>query len=105
MQLLGKPLVFTQVLNKEETILEDLTLKLVCSVNKDNMKAVWFKDNMPLQIDDRSRIRQISTGSCHILEIQNACLQDSGMYSVKIENLTSTSKVNVEGNLNFCCNL
>ena len=72
---------------------DNLTLK--CSVNKQNMSANWYKDGKPLTED--GRIRKISKDVRHVLQIQNVCPEDSGEYSVKIEGLTSTTKIHVKG--------
>jgi hypothetical protein len=68
-------------------------------MNKLHTKPTWYKDGKPLEKD--KRITQTSEGLSHILEIQNVCLQDSGVYTVKIENLCSTSKVTILGQFIF----
>ncbi|XP_060582366.1 uncharacterized protein LOC132738787 isoform X2 [Ruditapes philippinarum] len=90
----GNLLAFKQELNVEKNLIEGLNLNLRCSVNKLHMKPTWYIDGKPLEQNER--ITQTSKGFSHFLEIQNVCQQDSGEYTVSIENLSSTSKVTIK---------
>ncbi|XP_060593614.1 uncharacterized protein LOC132748084, partial [Ruditapes philippinarum] len=87
------PLAFQQELVMEDSLKEGLNLNLRCSMNKLHTVPTWYKDGKPLE--QNKRITQTSEGLSHILEIQNVYLQDSGVYTVKIESLSSTSKVTI----------
>lgn len=75
------PIRFLKPLEDKEATVED-TVTLACEVNKDNTKAEWFKDGLPLKVNDKFRVSR--DGRRHQLVISDLKLEDEAQYSCKV---------------------
>lgn len=86
---------FTQPL-VDQTVPEKATLTLECAVTKlDLPTATWLKKGEEVPFDGRHEM--CVEGAVHRLVIYDVTPEDSGEYTCKINGLTSTAKVLVEG--------
>lgn len=76
------PLRFLKQLEDAEAKVED-RVTLTCEVNKDNTDAQWFKDDLPLKINDK--FKAIRDGRRHQLVISDVKLEDEAQYSCKVK--------------------
>ena len=73
------------------------TATLICEMVEENTKATWLKDGTVLKAD--SRIQMISEKKTQKLIIQKVTSSDSGEYTCKVGNVSTTAKLIVEGKL------
>ena len=50
-------------------------------------KVVWMKDRCPISVDEDDRMSIVDEGIKHCLRISDAALEDSGNYSVEVDDL------------------
>ena len=77
------------------TVNEKQKLHLECEVSRPDKPAQWFKDNKPVTAS--ARIRLISDGSVHSLDIDSAELDDEAVYKIVVNGAESSAEVLVEG--------
>ena len=77
------------------TVNEKQKLHLECEVSRPDKPAQWFKDNKPVTAS--ARIRLISDGSVHSLDIDSAELDDEAVYKIVVNGAESSADVLVEG--------
>lgn len=83
------PLQDKQCKEQEEVFLE-------CEISKPDRKLQWFKDGQELlPVDARFEIQV--EGCSHKLVFHETMVEDTGEYTVKIGDQTSTAKLDVEG--------
>lgn len=75
---------------------------MTCEVNKPNVKARWFKDNVELKPSDILTLTV--DGTTHSLTIPKADLEDEAEYTIKLENKSSTALLLVEGSFRLINN-
>lgn len=68
---------------------------LECEVNKPNMAAQWFKDDVPIK--DGGRYKMVVDGCQHVLEIEEVEYNDEADYTIKIADKTSMATLMVDG--------
>lgn len=77
--------------------MEGIDTKLECETVEENCHVLWFKDDE--EIDSPARMTIERTQGClHTLSLAPTSLEDSGTYSIKINEATSICKVYVKGN-------
>lgn len=83
-----KQLTKADVTEKDQVI-------MTCEVNKPNIKAKWFKDNVEVETSENVHISTQET--VHTLKITSATLEDAGLYKCQIEDKYTQAKVRVQG--------
>uniref|UniRef100_A0A183HIW6 Muscle M-line assembly protein unc-89 n=1 Tax=Onchocerca flexuosa TaxID=387005 RepID=A0A183HIW6_9BILA len=77
---------------KELSVLEDETAQLsVTVVGKPAPEVVWFKDGIPISIDNEHILQKDEDGHSTLI-IKKACLKDIGVYSCKATNVAGTAE-------------
>ncbi len=88
-------LKFTSLLeNKEATVNE--TVDFGCEMNKIGVEVTWLKNSHPLSLTD-GRYQIVNTDCAHHLIIPSVTPDDTGEYTVKVEDLQSTAFLTVIG--------
>jgi hypothetical protein len=77
--------------------MENQKLHLECEVSRPDKPAQWFKDDKPVSVSARIRLK--SDGGVHSLDIDSADLDDEGIYKVVVNGAESSAEVLVEGML------
>ena len=80
---------------KNMTIDEKETANFKCQVSKTNVKAKWFKDGKQLTAKDGYEIAVNKT--IHTLSLDDVTVEDSGRYTIKVEDKESAANLVVEG--------
>ena len=66
-----------------------------CVVASDGIQGSWFKNNEPLQQDNRIHVAAEET--MRNLVIENLSSKDSGEYSFRFGTASTSARLNVEG--------
>lgn len=88
----------------EDIQLNDVGLEATfeCEVTKPTLKAEWFKNDKPIRTT-ADKYQTISKDGKHTLTISDCQAEDVAKYTVKLNGLSSSAKLAVNGNpiLNF----
>lgn len=81
----------------EDIVLNDVGLTAVfeCEVSNKDLKPEWFKATTTIKRSDKYKIK--SDGGRHTLAISNCQSDDISKYTVKVNGMSSTAKLDVKG--------
>ena len=80
---------------KEIEVTEGEKVTLTCEVNRPDVKAKWFKDNVEIKSTE-ARVLTVD-GCLHTLTLPSAELDDEAEYTIKLEDKSSKALVLVNG--------
>jgi Immunoglobulin I-set domain len=83
----------------EDIQLNDVGLEATfeCEVSKPNMRAEWFKGDKQIRVD-ADKYKTTSKNGKHSLTITDCQSEDVAKYTVKLNGLSSSAKLDVTGN-------
>ena len=79
---------------KEATV--DETVEFTCEMTQPGIEVVWLKNHQPLSLTE-GRYQIVNKDCSHQLIIPNVTVDDSGDYTVKVDELQSTAGLTVIG--------
>jgi len=85
----------------EDILLNDVGLTAVfeCEVSKKELKAEWLKADKPVKKSEKYEMK--SANGKHSLTINNCQSDDVAKYTVKVNGMSSTAKLEVKGLTHF----
>ena len=90
-----EPLKFTSLLENKEAFVNE-TVQFSCATTRAGMEVVWLKNNRPLSITE-GKYQIVNRDCSYQLIIPSVTLDDSGEYSVQIDDLKSTAILTITG--------
>ncbi|CAF0822074.1 unnamed protein product, partial [Didymodactylos carnosus] len=92
-QVNDEDLQFTKRLPQSIDVIGGRDIVIECEMNKYDTQALWKKDNEPVK--NLSKFVPIFENKKHKLIIKDAAVEDSGLYTVNVNELESTTYLNV----------
>ena len=89
------PLKFTTLLENKEALLDE-TVEFSCETNRSGIEVVWLKNNRPLSIIE-GRYQIVNRDCTYQLIIPSVTIEDSGEYTVQVDDLKATAILTVIG--------
>ncbi len=90
-----KPLYFSTLLENKEALVNE-TVELYCEMSRIGVDVTWLKDNKPLSMAE-GKYQIINRDYSYSLLIPSVSTEDSGEYTVKVDDLRSTAILTVCG--------
>ena len=90
-----EPLKFTSLLENKEAFVNE-TVEFSCETSRRGIEVIWLKNNRPLSITE-GRYQIVNRDCSYQLVIPSVTLDDSGEYSIQIDDLKSTAILTVTG--------
>ena len=90
-----EPLKFTSLLENKDAFVDE-TVEFSCETTRAGIEVVWLKNNRPLTITE-GKYQIVNRDCSYQLIIPSVTLDDSGEYSVQIDDLKSTAILTVTG--------
>ena len=90
-----EPLKFTSLLENKEAFVDE-AVEFSCETTRAGIAVIWLKNNRPLLITE-GRYQIVNRDCSYQLIIPSVTLDDSGEYSIQIDDLKSTAILTVTG--------
>ena len=90
-----EPLKFTSLLENKDAFVDE-TVEFSCETTRAGIEVVWLKNNRPLSITE-AKYQIVNRDCSYQLIIPSVTRDDSGKYSVQIDDLKSTAILTVTG--------
>ena len=89
-----RPLTISKTL-RNQTVMEKEPVTFQCEMSKSNQPVQWLRDGKPIRHGAKYKIS--SEGPVYSLSIPKPSADDSGEYTVKIADVSSSAKLVVKG--------
>ncbi|KAJ8392341.1 hypothetical protein AAFF_G00077050 [Aldrovandia affinis] len=89
------PVKITKEMNEVKSTVNE-RIELECEVSEEGAQVKWLKNGAEVQTGVRSRFRVKSEGTKHILIIDDAMKEDTGIYSLMATGGTSQARVQID---------
>ena len=90
-----EPLKFTSLLENKDAFVDE-TVGFSCETTRTGIEVIWLKNNRPLSITE-GRYQVVNRDCSYQLIIPSVTVDDSGEYSIQIDDLKSTAILTVTG--------
>ena len=80
----------------DQVVFEEQPVSFVCKTTKPTDDVIWYKDDKEISEDDESYVMNNEEVTC-TLTLPKPCVEDSGEFTVKIGDETSSAKLSVNG--------
>ena len=90
-----EPLKFTSLLENKDAFVDE-TVEFSCETTRTGIEVVWLKNNRPFSVTE-GKYQIVNRDCSYQLIIPSVTLDDSGEYSVQIDDLKSTAILTVTG--------
>ena len=80
----------------DQVVFEEQPVSFVCKTTKPTDDVMWYKDDKEICEDDDNYVINNEEVTC-TLTLPKPCVEDSGEFTVKIGNETSSAKLSVNG--------
>lgn len=101
MNFVEAPVEFIRPL-EDLTITEGQPLRLSCTLSKDNCQVTWLKGDEEINVnpeDENIRYKASQDGRVYRLEVKESKMEDTGMYTIKVEDKQLSCQVVITGKL------